>query len=334
MTVPAGRPAGVPSSPSGDGWAGYPGWAFDLPLVAHYAPLVAAALVAAVGEERVRSVVATYYHRHLLDHGVGAVPAVPSMVVKAKSDHPSGGSAAANRAAAQQYVESALTTLSVDELAAVLRNLYGDAWLAGAHAAVQAAVDAGASGAVIGGSLGALDGALAWDAWAPGSSAAAALLAAEASPGSGLAGLLDSAGLTIKGVTGTLLDDLGTALADGVARGDNLDALTQAVLGVLGGSSTRAETIAWTEVARAMTQSALDTYATNGIAEWNWLISPGACPDCETQALTNPHTFADDAPPGHPRCRCCASPVVIVGAGATADTVDAAVASGDGAALM
>jgi hypothetical protein len=65
----------------------------------------------------------------------------------------------------------------------------------------------------------------------------------------------------------------------------------------------------------------MDTYAVNGIEQWDLVLSDGACPECENVASTNPHPVADsgDQPPVHPRCRCSASPVVSAGPASPAE---------------
>jgi SPP1 gp7 family putative phage head morphogenesis protein len=68
--------------------------------------------------------------------------------------------------------------------------------------------------------------------------------------------------------------------------------------------------VAVTETARAMTQASLDAYQANGVDQWNWILSDGACPVCEAQRDDNPHELNDTAPPIHPNCRCAVSPIV------------------------
>jgi SPP1 gp7 family putative phage head morphogenesis protein len=203
--------------------------------------------------------------------------------------------AAVTAAAARSYLTG---RLSLTDLEAVLRDLYGDAYLAGAHAAAQGGVTLSAG-------LGEADASVDWAAWTPGNPAAADLLSE-----GGLSSLLDSAGITIQGMTGTALDQLGNALADGLNSGASTDTIAGTLSGLL---DSRAQAVAVTETARAVTQASLGTYADAGVAQFDWITSDGACPDCEAESDGNPHDLGDDAPPGHPSCRCCASPVVPAG---------------------
>jgi hypothetical protein len=187
---------------------------------------------------------------------------------------------------------------STADLEAALRGIFVDAYGTGAHAAGQQLPPGSAT-------LPGVDG-TSWDSWQPGDTAAADL----ASNG-GLANMLDDAGIGIKGITGSLLDQLGNRIGDGLASGDSVDSVARGLMDIVGDRS-RAEMIAHTETARAATIATLDTYGANGVGEWDWVLSDGACPECEDQEADNPHPLADsgDQPPLHPRCRCAVSPVV------------------------
>jgi hypothetical protein len=143
----------------------------------------------------------------------------------------------------------------------------------------------------------------AWNNWKPGDVDAANLL-----KDGGFQTSLADTGVTIQGMTDTLYGRMGTALADGAARGDSVDTIA-AALGDIIDDPKRAYTIANTELARAISTASRDTYALNGIAQWNWLLSPGACPTCETLAEANPHDIKDEYPPAHPHCRCSSAPI-------------------------
>lgn len=143
-----------------------------------------------------------------------------------------------------------------------------------------------------------------WDSWTPGSADAAALL-----DDGGLADLLAQAGITIQDIAGTTLDRLGTLLANGAAAGDSVETISRSLMDLLD-DPVRAMTIANTEVARAVSTASLDTYAENGIEQWDWVLSPGACDECEDMESDNPHDLSDDHPPLHPNCRCAAAPVL------------------------
>lgn len=276
---------------------------FDLALAKHYTPSIRSAMRTLIGDlsPAVRAYVARARgsgvrlpHRHELH------PAV-----KAYGSH---GDPAA-QAAARQAARAALEDLAAGNYAPlleILTELYGDSYIAGAHAAAAAAVAAGASGAVVASGFGALDGQISWDSWSPGWGEAANELAGSAG-GRGLEVLLANANVTIQGITGTTLDRLAALLAEGVEAGANVDTIAGSIEAFVS-SSWRAELIAITEVARAMSAATLDTYRSNGIQAWDWLTTPGACEICEDEEADNPHTLDDDPPPGHPRCRCVASP--------------------------
>lgn len=182
------------------------------------------------------------------------------------------------------------------ELEAVLRGVFYDAYAAGAHGATQQVGGAAVSLAGVGD--------VDWSAWQPGDQYGAAL----ASNG-GLARLLDKAGVTVKGIQGSLLDQLGNAIGDGVAAGDSVSTVSRSVSGIVG-AGWRATMIAHTETARAITAGTLDSYAANGVGQWTWVLSEDPCEDCEDLASGGPYALTDDAPPAHPYCRCAASPVV------------------------
>lgn len=141
-----------------------------------------------------------------------------------------------------------------------------------------------------------------WDAWKPGDIGASELL-----DNGGFQVLLSDAGVTVKGIADTTLDRMGTLLAEGAARGDSVDEIARALRDVVS-DPKRAYAIANTELNRATSQATADVFAENDIEEWDWLVSDGACPECEDQANSNPHSLGDEQPPLHPECRCAMSP--------------------------
>lgn len=157
------------------------------------------------------------------------------------------------------------------------------------------------------------DWSAAWDAWKPGNADAAALL-----DEGGFARLLDDAGVTVKDIADTTLDRMGTLLAQGAASGQSVDAIARSLYDLVD-NPDRAYMIANTELARATSAASLDTYQANGVEQWNWLLSPDACPDCQDEQDANPHSLDDDPPPLHPNCRCSSSPLDF---GATSDQSD------------
>ncbi len=74
--------------------------------------------------------------------------------------------------------------------------------------------------------------------------------------------------------------------------------------------ANRAMLIARTEVNRAMTQGAQDLFRRAGIAWFDLVTHPDACPICVAIREANPHPVSDqaDTPPIHPNCRCSTAP--------------------------
>jgi len=204
---------------------------------------------------------------------------------------------------AAQMALGAGVTFDRDQLIEVVRNLYADSYGAGAHVALGQVGPGATLSGTIAGHVSAVD----WDNWAPGD-----LRAAAKDADGGLADLLNSADITVRGITDSALKQMGDVLAAGMARGDAVGTVAQSLDDVLG-DPARASTIAVTETARAMTQASLDTYAANDVSQFNWLAEPDACVECEDQASDNPHEVGEDAPPLHPRCRCAVSPIVDTG---------------------
>ncbi len=145
-----------------------------------------------------------------------------------------------------------------------------------------------------------------WDSWKPGAPDAAQY-------GDGLKSLLDGAGVRIKGFTDTLTNRLGQLVASAVANGQSVASAASDIKDQLDTeiSGWRAEMIAQTEIARAMTASALDTFSQGGVTGFQWAYAAGACAFCLSHGdQVYPTSDTADAPPGHPRCRCAATPVV------------------------
>lgn len=208
----------------------------------------------------------------------------------------------ADRAAARSWLADH-ATLTLDDLLAAVVAIYGDGALIGTASAAQT-LGASLADLLPGAPPGAVDWSAFWDAWTPGDPDAAALLNS-----GGLADLLGDAEVTIRGITGTTLDRLGNALADGAASGESADAIA-ASLAELIGDPARAYRIAVTELARAVSQASLDSYGRDGVARYDLVTSPGACVLCLDAAADGP--YAVDDPEGrapiHPTCRCAVSP--------------------------
>lgn len=187
----------------------------------------------------------------------------------------------------------------------VLTSLYGDSFLQGSH---DAAVASGAS--VVGSLAGTVDVLpdSYWDAWKPGHGDAAARVA-----DGGLKDLLDKRDITIKGLTDTTIERIGNQIAEALARGDSYESAAKLIRDAVE-SAPRADTIANTEYARAMTESSLATYREAGIEQLIWEAEEDACVECEENADAGPLAIDDEWPNGdvpvHPNCRCAIAPVV------------------------
>lgn len=192
-------------------------------------------------------------------------------------------------------------TFDPTELQQALANLAAEGY---SSAALGLAQDPSLPNALGAASLFGEDPPHAWNTWAPGDIHASQLL-----DDGGFQELLGS--ISIKGMDDTLLSRMGTALAEGAARGDSVDTIARS-LGSIVDDPKRAYTIANTELARAISAASNATYLANGIRQWNWLLSPGACPLCQDKAAADPHDMGDPYPPAHPHCRCSSSPVGLV----------------------
>lgn len=269
----------VKGNPKGswrDGANKAPQHAYDLRLTDYWTTRVQEALRAMYPLPRLRA----------------AVDRAANAVVKADETHD------VRAAAAAAGLEA-----SGGDLEQILRQMIADGYLAGLHTASTQ------SGGYITSELGQVAADVDWSAWTPGD-ADAALAAADG----GLAELLDQAGITVRGISGTLLDQLGNVIADGLAAGDNLDSIASSLFGIVGDES-RAERIAHTETARAVDVATMDTYAANGIGQYEVLVADGACSECEDIADGNPYPVDDGGQvPVHPWCRCASAPIYTPGA--------------------
>jgi len=176
-----------------------------------------------------------------------------------------------------------------------------------------------------------------WSKWKPGQPAAEALVR----PPRGLKRLLAKhRNQTIKGISDTNLDRIGTVLADGLAVGADRrsiarDIMTLGIEGIMG-DAKRAMTIALTETSRAVGAATLERYQEMGLRFHEWLTveGEGVCVACDENALAGPVSVGSEFPsgdlsePAHPNCRCKMIPFIenfstpvrdTVSLGATAD---------------
>ena len=127
--------------------------------------------------------------------------------------------------------------------------------------------------------------------------------------GKGLQDLLDKAGITINGINDTTMTRISDSLLLGINQGMSARDIGTAIDLIINDPS-RADIIAVTETNRAYNASAVDTYQSAGIEQFDWLAYDGACAECLDQELANPHDITDDYPPEHPSCRCTVAAVL------------------------
>ena len=77
---------------------------------------------------------------------------------------------------------------------------------------------------------------------------------------------------TIQSIANGKMGDLAKAISAAVARGDSADTLAGNITDLVA-SPSRAEMIAHTEIARAVTQAAVDRYRQAGVTQVTWLTA-------------------------------------------------------------
>lgn len=262
----------------------WPGWVLDLEAAAYWAPKLIQALLRAVAAEQLAEDWTAYAQTV-----PGALSEDETERVQALAD------------AAQQWVQRERDAVT-EALTEVFEGIYTDGYAIGAASAE--AVLVGQTTAQMGG-------------WAAGDAEAARLLLGELGDGSGLRTLLNQAGITIKSVADTRLDELGRVLADGTARGRSPDEIAKAIRDVLEIPS-RAHMIAVTELNRAISAATLARYQKDGRHETEWATADDdrVCPICMENedhgpvAIGEPFPSGALHPPGHPYCRCALLPVI------------------------
>ena len=137
--------------------------------------------------------------------------------------------------------------------------------------------------------------------------------------GKGLQNLLDKAGITIQGINDTTMTRISDSLLLGISQGMSARDIGTAIDLIIN-DPNRADIIAVTETNRAYNASAVDTYQSAGIEQFDWLAYDGACDDCSAQEDANPHDITDEYPPEHPSCRCSVAAVLPDNATSTEDT--------------
>lgn len=196
----------------------------------------------------------------------------------------------------------------VTRLGQTLKNLWKEAWFLGDESAKAVIARTGVD----------------WGEWEPGDPDAAMIVGS----GARLQALLDSYGVqTIKSVANTNMDRLAEEVRKAVANGDSAGSLSRRLPQILNVPG-RADMIARTEVARAVTAATMSRYTQTGISRKEWEVAPDerVCPTCHGNELAGsiPTTQAFPsgvmAPPGHPNCRCAIMPAEVAGIDLTDDS--------------
>ncbi|GAA4626905.1 hypothetical protein GCM10023196_037050 [Actinoallomurus vinaceus] len=117
---------------------------------------------------------------------------------------------------------------------------------------------------------------------------------------------------TINAMTDTRIRDLADHLEQAADDNESPDELGDDLGTYPQDDNPAADTIAWTEVLRAMMAGALAAYAAAGVTSVEWLAVPGAFRICLDNEAASPiwlgDTWPNGAPPVHPRCRCAVVP--------------------------
>lgn len=207
--------------------------------------------------------------------------------------------------AARKFLADALH-LDTSKLGDALAAVYGEAYAAGVLTGLHSdkSTTPAVPGIVLSVPSNAEEWQSYWGSWEPGHDRTAGYLGS-----GGLSRMLDAANITIQGITGSMLDRLGNALADAARRGDSVDTAAKHLSSIID-NPARARMIANTEIARAMSLGSKAQYRQDGVTLVNLITSPGACPTCLAIAAGNPNKLRNVNVPIHPNCRCSISPVL------------------------
>lgn len=282
-------PDGASQPPPPPVQSAWPGWVLDLDTVAHWAPVLAAGLAAAVIVHELAEA--------WLDHGAASdATAKPERIKALRSD--------AEQWLRQQGVDAKVE----DALTDIVRGIHVDGYAIGS-ASAHAAADASDAGLHAGSVAAEMAG------WTPGAADVARELVGDLGDGSGLLDMLDKSDGLIRSVAASRLDDLARTLADGVENGSSPEELAQAVAGVLSDPS-KADLIASTELARASNEAAVWAYRQRGVDRVIWVTCEDdrVCLVCDANEAAGPRPLGenfpsgDSQPPAHPRDRCAVVP--------------------------
>lgn len=272
-------------APPGRQW---PGWEHDVRVVEHYAPLLSRALSRALTGATSPTALARTWLAHrttATDLGV---------------------------ADARAWIEHQNIDLSTP-----LRRVLTDVWTEGYFIGDRAAA-AMVAGLLL--SRKAADPyeftiAPDWGNWTPGDARAARLMLDTEGRSGGLIALLDAAGVDITGIATHRLDDLAQVLHRSLLEGWSSARLAKELRGVLE-DPRWARMVATTETNRAVSAASLSRYRDNNVDAKEWLSAEDqrVCQICNENegdgpiALDAYFSSGDDAPPGHPDCRCAIAP--------------------------
>jgi hypothetical protein len=116
------------------------------------------------------------------------------------------------------------------------------------------------------------------------------------------------AGELVQGIDQFTVDSIADAVASGIEDQLGVEGTAREIRDVLEGWATsRAFTIATTEINRAMSAATVDMFD-GGYKRW--ILAPEACPICEANAeqgaipVDDDFDSGDSYPPAHPNCRC------------------------------
>lgn len=120
-----------------------------------------------------------------------------------------------------------------------------------------------------------------------------------------------NAGQLIPGIDDYTIQLIADAVSEGIKEQLGVSGTASLINQILDDmSSTRAETIATTEMNAAMSEAALQKLTRLGIAYKQWILGPNPCEICEGNAddgaisVDEDFSSGDARPPAHPNCEC------------------------------
>jgi SPP1 gp7 family putative phage head morphogenesis protein len=271
-------PDGADQQPIQQAW---PGWDVDLLTVAHWAPLLAAALAPAVN--------ASALGKAWLALGASSDATTKPGRLKELAGQ------------ARTWLDGRRVGADLEAaLGGILPGVQADGCAIGA-ASVHA-IQLGQTETVMG-------------RWQPGATDAARDLLEELDAASSLTDVAGSAKATAKAVAGSRLDGLARALAQAAESTSSTSELAQAITDTLTDPS-KAESIVSTELANASNTAATQAYRRHGVQQVRWATADDdrVCPTClgneaaGARNLDEPFPSGDLRPPAHPRDRCALIP--------------------------